>query len=246
MHYILIDMEGMKVIAKHPNFAVLSELGVIMCSESQLVMPLEEYSFNEITDLEFQLLYINLTGNKLGVIYDTDSARRVLLDYLNTIPETELSAYEVSKQCDWCLENDLQGKCTYVPGSNVPSQEQTLWDGFKVPANTERETAIVAGEVRTEFAAPVQAAWEASEVDKVTKRTSTSTTEPGAAPKAGSVRDTIWTKADELWLAAGSPTDKSSVLKVRKEVMNVLEAEGIKKTSSSNELGKWHLARAPY
>ncbi|AVJ51798.1 hypothetical protein Vid5_gp43 [Pantoea phage vB_PagS_Vid5] len=238
MQHILIDMDGMKVIAKHPNFAVLSELGVIMCSESQVVMPLEAYALENLTDLEFQLLYINLTGNKMGVLYDSAAAQKVVLDYLNEIPETELSPYEVGKQCDWCLENDLQGRCTYVPGSNVPSQEQTLWDGFKIPAKPERESAIVSGEVTTDFAPPVQPAFEAVEETAVTRRTDTG--QP-AAPRTGSVRDTIWTKADELWLAAGSPMDKSAVLKVRREVMNVLEAEGIKKTSSSNELGKWQL-----
>lgn len=238
MHYILIDMDGMKVIAKHPNFAVLSELGVIMCSESQIVLPLEDYALEKFTDLEFQLLYINLTGNKAGILYGDNAARKVLLDYLNEIPETELSPYEVSKQCDWCLENDMQGQCTYVPGSNVPSKEQTLWDGFKVPAKSERESAIVSGEVETSFTAPVQPAFEALEETAVTRRVNS---DQPAAPRTGSVRDTIWTKADELWLAAGSPMDKPAVLKVRREVMNVLEAEGIKKTSSSNELGKWQL-----
>ena len=37
--------------------------------------------------------------------------------------------------------------------------------------------------------------------------------------------------------------DVSVVLKLRKEIMNVLEEEGIKRNSASNELGKWQKTR---
>lgn len=53
----------------------------------------------------------------------------------------------------------------------------------------------------------------------------------------------IWKRADELWAAAGSPKDPKVVLKLRKEWMVTLEGEGIKKTTSSSELGQWMKAR---
>lgn len=65
---------------------------------------------------------------------------------------------------------------------------------------------------------------------------------PGAPRKAGT-RDVIWKRADELWSSAGKPTDVPTVLKLRKEWMNVLEKEGVKKTTSSSELGNWQKDR---
>lgn len=53
----------------------------------------------------------------------------------------------------------------------------------------------------------------------------------------------IWKRADELWAAAGSPKDQKVVLKLRKEWMGILEGEGIKRTTSSSELGQWMKAR---
>ena len=42
-----------------------------------------------------------------------------------------------------------------------------------------------------------------------------------------------------MWEAAGKPTDKSEILKLRKEMMNALEQRGVKRNTSSNTLGLW-------
>lgn len=56
----------------------------------------------------------------------------------------------------------------------------------------------------------------------------------------------IWEIADTMWEAAGKPFDKPVVLALRKTMMNELEfTHGIKKTSSSNELGSWMKTRVP-
>ncbi len=241
--YILIDMDKMRFVAKHPNFAVLSELGVIMCSEAQEVIPMDVKAFETFGDVEFQMLYINLTGNQTGALYDRKTAAQILVDYLNECEETYLGPWEVSKQCDYVLENDLQGQCTYVAGSTVPSIEQDLWTYLAKPLSMPREELLSSGNAETVIKPPVQAPFQ-PQVERVTS-TQANSDQP-TAPRDGSVRDVIWTKADELWIAAGKPTDKSEILKLRRAIMAALELEGVKKTSSSNELGKWHLNRAPY
>jgi len=57
------------------------------------------------------------------------------------------------------------------------------------------------------------------------------------------VREKIWAVADRMWEEAGRPTDKSKVLALRKQIMDTLEQDGVKRTSSSNELGNWQKAR---
>ncbi len=68
--------------------------------------------------------------------------------------------------------------------------------------------------------------------------------EPCKVGNRGAVRDQIWAVGDAIWEAAGKPTDKKVVLKLRKVAMEQLEKEfGVKVTTSSNELGNWMKAR---
>lgn len=79
-----------------------------------------------------------------------------------------------------------------------------------------------------------QAIW-VTKADGITTRVS--------APRAAGTRDQIWKRADELWAAAGKPMDAKVVLQLRKEWMNVLEKEGIKRTTCSSEFGNWQKER---
>lgn len=63
------------------------------------------------------------------------------------------------------------------------------------------------------------------------------------APKGGT-SNLIWDVADEMWMNAGKPQEKTDVLALRKKIMQELEtAHGVKKNTASNELGKWQKAR---
>jgi hypothetical protein len=63
------------------------------------------------------------------------------------------------------------------------------------------------------------------------------------APRQANTRDLIWKRADELWAAAGSPKDIKVVLKLRKEWMNLLQKEGVNRSTCSCEFGNWQKAR---
>lgn len=54
-----------------------------------------------------------------------------------------------------------------------------------------------------------------------------------------SVKDQIHGIANEMWNAAGRPTDITVLRKLRKTMMDVLEQQGVKRTSASTELGQW-------
>jgi hypothetical protein len=57
--------------------------------------------------------------------------------------------------------------------------------------------------------------------------------------RASDTRDHIWRRAEELWAAAGSPKDTALVLKLRRGWMDLMEKEGIKRTTASSEMGQW-------
>lgn len=54
-----------------------------------------------------------------------------------------------------------------------------------------------------------------------------------------SVKSQIHGIANEMWNAAGRPTDVAVLRKLRKTMMDVLEQQGVKRTSASTELGQW-------
>lgn len=64
-----------------------------------------------------------------------------------------------------------------------------------------------------------------------------------AVSQLGKTASQIWAVADQMWQSIGKPTDKATVLTLRKAIMDRLEASGIKRTSSSNELGNWQKTR---
>jgi len=61
-----------------------------------------------------------------------------------------------------------------------------------------------------------------------------------AFPKRrGTVKQQIRATANRMWTVCGQPRTAKELLKLRKEIMNELEAEGVKRTSASTELGNW-------
>lgn len=141
--YVLIDTDKMELLAKHPNWMTLHQLGIIMCPESTLVTPIEDYG--SLEDIDLQMFYINLTGNLGAAPYDRQIVERILSDYINELPETTLDHTEACKQAEFCIEYDVQGYCSFQAGQVVPSMEEGLWKPLSCTYNPERENSIVSG-----------------------------------------------------------------------------------------------------
>ena len=232
--YILIDSDSMRVLAKHPNFQRLHEFGILSCSESSVVLPLEaEQIYKEFDNVQIQLLYINLTGNKAGALYPKNMISKIIHYFLNQLPETIINA-DVAQQADWAIAGDKQGECLYRPGGSVPNlgDEPSL----QVSTDSEVESSIIKGpDVQTNMGQ--QGAWQPQR--ETSAPVARATSDRPATPRASGTRDIIFAVADEMWKDAGEPRDKSEVLKLRKEMMNRLETEGVKRNTSSNTLGVW-------
>lgn len=241
--YLLIDYDEMIVKGKHPNFSHLCEYGVLVCSESACVLPLgAKHLENEYTDVQLQKLYINTTGIKDGALYAKAVLCKVLAFYFNAMPETILNS-DISDQAQYAIDNNLEGYCQYKPGKQVPVALTT-----PIPAYTTQpspnEPAIASGQLVVTPPQPIQAPYAPTrEVANATPRVST-----GEAPtaRASGAKEQIYEVADAMWADAGKPTDKPTVLKLRKSIMDALEQVGVKRNTSSNTLGKWHMERAPF
>lgn len=243
--YILVDTDTMKVMAKHPNFQRLHEYGILCCSESAFVLPLEiDHIYKEFTDVQIQLMYINLTGNRQGATYARNVVSKILHYHLNALPETVINA-DVAQQADWAIAGDRQGECLYRPGSSVPN----LGDEphLSVCSDKEIEKTIVAQDpVPTNMGN--QPAWApqretGAPATRVTSENGTASHTAGTATRSSGTRAIIYEVADRVWEEAGKPSDKSAILKLRKEMMSLLEAQGVKRNTSSNTLGNWQKDR---
>lgn len=155
--YVLIDTDKCELLAKHPNWMTLHQLGIICCPESTLVTPLED--LKELEDISIQLLYINLTNNLNGAPYEREIVNHIVSTYLNELPETTLDHTEASQQAEFCLAYDVQGYCSFQPGQAVPAVEEGLWKSLHCTYNAERENAIVSGSRLIFDVAALQSAW---------------------------------------------------------------------------------------
>lgn len=140
----------------------------------------------------------------------------------------------MAEQADWAIASNKEGECMYREGSSVPDLGEE--PNIQVRNDSSLESTIIDGPtVQTNMG--VQRAWTPT---KERQGTSTPATEKRAATsRTAGTRDIIFAVADEMWKEAGEPRDKKEILQLRKQMMDRLEAQGVKRNTSSNTLGVW-------
>lgn len=241
--YILIDTDIMAVKAKHPNYSHLAEYSYLVCPDACHVLPLDITSLSTFTDVQLQQLYINTTGIKTGAMFSKVVLTKVLAYYFNGMEET-LIGDDVGAQCNYAIDNKLEGFCKYAQGKQVPVPVTTPEPFLTYSKDSSAELGISEGSIKVQVNQGHQSPYKPErESPAPVARSNTVST---GSPRTSDTRDTIYATADEMWEAAGRPTEKSEVLKLRKKIMDALELQGVKRNTSSNTLGKWHLERAPF
>lgn len=237
--FVSIDMDALQLLHKHHDQDVLGGLSFLECPHHSVRN--ENASSDNfligMTPLDIRMLYRNTTGED-----PTGTDDRILREMLAIIvgdhmPTTLALANEVQAQIA-AVEDDLYKGIPwkYALGAKVPAKHIELFPFHCKPLDDidKHKAAQQAPQRRAQRSA--------------TKPQATPESAPQPAPvakqRASSVRPTIWAVADEMWQAAGKPTDKTVVLELRKKMMGELEEKhGVKRTSSSNELGNWMKAR---
>lgn len=240
--YILIDTDLMVAKAKHPNYSHLAEYSYLVCQESCHILPMDAPHLATLTDVQLQQLYINTTGIKTGAMFAKAVLSKVLLYYFNQMPETIIKD-NVGTQCEYAIENKLEGFCKYSQSGELPSPVTVPEPFFTHEKDSSAELAISEGALVAIKQGDQPPYKPERESPAPVARSSTAGT---GSPRASDTRDTIYATADTMWEAAGKPTEKAEVLKLRKKIMDALELQGVKRNTSSNTLGKWHLERAPF
>ena len=239
--FVSVDMDTLQFLHKHHDQEVLSGLSFLEAPHHSVR---NENTNSEnfligMTPLEIRMLYKNTTGEDLTGS-DDQILREMLAIVVNDhMPPTLALAAEVEAQVA-AVEDDLYKGIPwkYALGAKVPAKSIDLFPFHckTLDAVDKHKASQQAPQRRAKREAPKPPTPTAPAPSPC----------PALKQRASSVRPQIWAVADEMWVAAGSPKEVAAVLALRKQMMGVLEEKhGIKKTSSSNELGNWMKARLP-
>lgn len=247
--YMLIDRGQMAIIYKHKSKEILSALDWITCQNSAVYMACgDTASLMQFNILELQQLYLNATGHKMLSIH-THMARLVA-DASMRMQDTVVNGDPVAA----CKKISAADKRHFIwdNGQAVPHNQVVLPTPIKVDRNLEAEAD---NSFTPHVSIPVRPIWRPTAADQAAvgalphaapvARAVRDPSEPRAQRSSG-IRDTIYSVADRIWEDAGKPTDKTIILKLRKQMMEELEnTHSVKRNTSSNSLGDWQKLRIP-
>lgn len=239
MSYITIDNAALEVRHKHVDRSVVNGLAYLELSHVNAVTQevSDDAEWMSFTDYELKRLYTSMTGHKYEGFNRTRLLELVTHAAL-ALPDTDVNAAELSAQVA-CVKMTDKGFYRYAKGAMRPAVLQTLFTPPALRALTVPPDAVPPTERKRTPIAPSTLAPQHAAPAVPTPRTPREI----MAPRSGS-RATIFEVADAMWAAAGSPTDVTVVLHLRKQMMTTLEAEHcIKKTTSSTALGDWQKLR---
>ncbi|AND74891.1 hypothetical protein [Pseudomonas phage NP1] len=220
--YVSLDMQNMRIVHKHSSVnAVCGLVHIELPDVAVNVCPID-MTVKHKTDLEIKMLFRSCFPGQADHMPVSEMKSKIL-QFAEEFPVTDLDELEVKRQADSIRDGDKKAY-KYVKGSFRASRPAELF--ADATGDAVRAGATVPASSAARPARPAAAPRAAT-----------------GAPRASGVREKIWAAADRMWEEAGKPIEKSTVLALRKDIMNALEQDGVKRTSSSNELGNWQKAR---
>lgn len=220
--YVSLDMQNMRIVHKHSSVnAVCGLVHIELPDVAVNVCPID-MTVKHKTDMEIKMLFRSCFPGQADHMPVSEMKTKIL-QFAEEFPVTDLDELEVKRQADSIRDGDKKAY-KYVKGSFRASRPAELF--ADATGDAVRAGATVPASSAARPARPAAAPRAAT-----------------GAPRASGVREKIWAVADRMWEEAGKPIEKSTVLALRKDIMNALEQDGVKRTSSSNELGNWQKAR---
>lgn len=247
--YISLNKSSMRFYHKHPSMIVVLNLVDIELShkdDSVMITAFDKVTFfDDFTEAELQLLYRNTTG-KTEVPVHGDALKAVICALADRLPVTDANAWETALQASY-----VRGKegisFSYAKGANFPISQQVLWEPNHLTADsTVLDSALQNSGKHNRAHRPAESAAVSSapRVGYATPQPPTIARAPAISQqRTRGVREKVWATADRMWEEAGKPGSKEEILMLRRKIMDVLEADGVKRNSSSNELGNWQKSK---
>lgn len=237
--YVLVDREQMAITHKHAIREVLNDLGWIECCNAGITIPLGNVAHwsREFTPAELRRIYKAATGVELQGY--GNALAHVVHQMAVRLPATPCDPDEARAQRLCVMDGDKK-TYQYCPGSKTPTCHKDLFTADPITCERSEAEEATAASSRPTYMPPTTAASAPASNPFAPQGTTPRAPAAPSAPRAGGVRDIIFSTADEMWNAAGQPRDLPKILVLRKSIMDVLEAQhSIKRTTSSTALGDW-------
>lgn len=158
--FVLINRDEMDLVAKHPNFVALYNLGIINCPDSQEVIPFEYGMFKDYVDSELTMLYIAITCEAPDDSWTREQVEYLLMHLINECKENLIEIKEVCDQAEYCIKWDIEGYCSFVKGKREPSHDEGLWDNLTIDFSMGEAATLLATMSPIVFKQPLQRPFE--------------------------------------------------------------------------------------
>lgn len=238
----VIDLTNMTFVYAHENTRLLSclahiellDVGTYVCDATY------QGTYARFTDMELKLLYKNTFGSES--FFSRGGTIQVLMDNVRDLPQVQADPYEALIQCNSIAEDD-ETPYRYQAGSMKPLE---LEEAYEPPPLRLRPPVLGDKPFKPAETPAPKPPTQAAQAP-LGHAAPPASTKVAAAPREprepGGARPRIFAVADAVWAEAGKPTNIPAVLMLRKQIMNLLEEEGIKRTTSSTALGEWQKTR---
>lgn len=238
--YLLINSDKMAILAYSNNYEYLWELGCALCKDCAHVIPADK-SLLDYSAEDIQKMYINLTGDLAGCIFSSDKVCAIILKTLAKYSQNLPSANVTSNFAQQAIDKDIE----YMHIENGKIKEG--FANIRMPITIVNKMSLVNDITCNLKNTNFKCDWKTIEDIKIAQPIIAARKQnTQSSGRMSGSKQIIWDVATSMWLDAGSPTDKSQVLSLRKQIMNELEKQGVNRNSASNELGKWHKETAPF
>jgi hypothetical protein len=221
--FVSIDMQNLEFLHKHYKTSVLFNLAHVEVPKSFVKILDTVAAVRGLTELEKKMMVRKYAPDKLH-----ENHEEVLCGYIDAMPVVDVDESELKLQASVIRPTDNHAY-KYIKGAITKRKQPTAPPPLTPQAQNTTAPTVTLAMQQTPAITQIE---QSEQYRQMTLKT-----------RSSGVRDAIWEKADQMWEAAGKPTDLTTVLKLRKEIMNTLEEDGIKRNSASNELGKWQKQR---
>lgn len=244
MTYVAIELSKLQVLFVIDNIWAAGCMLALQCQDTDALYVGEMSRGQDwqcFTDSQLVSLFRNVTGLPSICSMTRRQIIQVIVDAIAAIEPVKYKKHELELQCQAAEQmGEGRPRLQYVYGAYKPAimgdGELPFAKGFATQENIDNAKA---GKLPA-FTAPQPVANPVPLPQTVTPAIA-----PATAPKqastapAGKVSAVIWDVAERIWISKGSPKEIKDIMLVRKEAMDELEKNGIKRTTASNELGNW-------
>ncbi len=228
--HILIDKERMCITHKHVLAAAIHNIAHIEMAHTDTYVcdEMDPSSFDQLTDLELNLLHVNMCGQKFEG-FSRPALIMAVRGICYSLYESKINGFEVSVQANSILDSD-KGHYRYTPGSNKATESN---EPVK-PLTSVPGVQLTLPPTPKQHSAPAHAQQAAA-----VRAPSTN----NDAPKAGSKTGRVWEIADNVFGNMQAERGSVDLKMLRKDIITACESEGINPSTASVQFGAWKKAK---